>query len=50
MTAKTSQDIKKEAAKLRMVQDQGAPIIEVKKSFKYLNGNVIDTFQISLHA
>ena len=35
-TANRNQEKKKEAAKLRMVQCQGAPIIDVKKSFKYL--------------
>ena len=36
ITANTSHENRKEKAKLRIVQDQGAPIIEVKKSFKYL--------------
>ena len=36
ITANTSHDIRKEAAKLRIVQDHGAPIIEVKKSLRYL--------------
>ena len=35
-TAKPSQDMKKEAAKLKRVQDQESSIIEVKKSFRYL--------------
>ena len=35
-TAKPSQDMKKEAAKLKSVQDQESSIIEVKKSLRYL--------------
>ena len=35
-TANRNQEKKNDAAKLRMVQCQGAPIIDVKKSFKYL--------------
>ena len=35
-TAKPSQDMKKEAAKLNRVQDQESSIIEVKKSLRYL--------------
>lgn len=34
--AKRNQEEKKEAAKLRMVQCHGAPMVDVKKSFKYL--------------
>ena len=36
--ANRNQEEKNEAAKLRMVQCQVAPIIEVKKSFRYLQG------------
>ena len=36
MTAKPSQDPRKEAAKLKRVQGQDSSIIDVKKSFRYL--------------
>ena len=35
-TAKPSQDMKKEAAKLNRVQDHESSIMEVKKSLRYL--------------
>ena len=38
-TAKINHEKKKEAAKLNSVQDQGRSIIEVKKSFRYLDIN-----------
>ena len=37
MTANTSQEKKKEVAKEKRVQDHGRSIIEVKKSFRYLD-------------
>ena len=37
--AKRNQEEKKDAAKQRMVHSHVAPIIEVKKSFRYLKRN-----------
>ena len=37
MTANTSQEKQKEVAKEKRVQDHGRSIIEVKKSFRYLD-------------
>ena len=36
MRAKTSQEMKNEAAKLHRVSDQDMSIIDMKKSFRYL--------------
>ena len=50
MTAKRSQEIKKEAAKEQSVSDQDMSIIDMKKSFRYLKHRHLQSSNLQYQA